>query len=92
MKENLLAPLVFGPKMKMMEQKAFWMHMKMFSTFMMNKMSPGFSLFQGRRSRKGKGKGKVAQARAGGRGRGGRKFFKSRRKMSQEERALSGGT
>ena len=32
MKENLMAPLVSGPKMKMMEQKAFWMHVKMFST------------------------------------------------------------
>ena len=44
MKENLMAPLVFAPKMKMMEQKAFWMHMKIFSTFMMNKKKLGSSV------------------------------------------------
>ena len=46
MKENLMAPFISGPKMKMMEQKAFWMHVKMFSTFMMSKMNPGFIAFK----------------------------------------------
>ena len=43
-KENLMAPSVFGLKMKMMEQKAFWMRTKIFSTSTMNKMIHGSSV------------------------------------------------
>ena len=41
MKKHLMATLVFGSKTKMREQKAFWMHMKMFSIFAMNKLNLG---------------------------------------------------
>ena len=44
MKVNFTAPSVFGPKTKMMEQKAFWMRMKTFSTYMMNKTIHGSSV------------------------------------------------
>ena len=39
-----MAPSVSGPKMRTMVQKAFWMHMKIFSTSMMNRMNLGSSV------------------------------------------------
>ena len=53
----------FGPKTKMMEQKAFWMHTKMFSTFTTNKMIHGSSVaFKAEDQEKAKGKDAVERA------------------------------
>ena len=60
-----MAPLVFGPKMRMMVQKAFWMHMKMCSTSMMNEMNLGSEIVsKAVDQEKAKGKDVVGKAAA----------------------------
>ena len=82
-----MAPSDFGPKMKMMEQKAFWMRMKTFSTFTMNKMIHGSSVAFKAEDQEGKGKGCGGKGR--GRGRGGRRFFKKKKGRYQEDHTQS---
>ena len=60
-----MAPSDFGPKMRMMAQKAFWMHTKTYFTFTTNRMNPGSSVaFKAEDLGKAKGKDAVEKAAA----------------------------
>ena len=85
-----LSPEVRLPKMKTMEQKAFWMLMKIFSISIRTKRFMVPATFPRPKIKERQGKGRGGKSR--GRGRGGRRFFKSRRKKKghyQEDHSQS---